>query len=190
MGKIFRALCASALLLGLPGLAWSDAPTPLQPVPSLNIERYLGRWYEIAKFPNWFQRKCTADTTAEYTLNPDGSVRVVNQCRTSAGEMLQAAGQAKQIGGDASPRLRVRFAPEWLSFLPFLWGDYWVVDLDEAYALAAVSEPGRDYLWILSRTPTVDSVQYEALLSRLARMGLDIGRLEKSPQPLALRSPS
>jgi apolipoprotein D and lipocalin family protein len=185
----FRALGVSAVMM-LHVLAWADAPAPLQAIASLDVQRYLGRWYEIAKFPNVFQKQCVADTSAQYALQGDGSLRVLNQCRNSAGEIVQAVGQAKQTGPADSPKLRVRFAPEWLSFLPFVWGDYWVIDLDASYALAAVSEPGRDYLWILSRTPSVDPVAYGALLQRLAQMGLDIGRLEKSPQPLALRSPS
>ena len=76
----------------------------------------------------------------------------------------------------------MRFAPAWLSFLPFVWGDYWVVDLDESYQLAAVSEPSREYLWILSREPVVESAKYAALLSRLKAMGLDINKLEKTDQ--------
>ena len=79
-----------------------------------------------------------------------------------------------------SPKLQVRFAPAWLSFLPFVWGNYWVIDLDEAYQLVAISEPGRDYLWILARTPTVDAGAYDALLARLAARGFDLKRLERS----------
>ena len=189
MVKWFKTFGFSVWLM-LHALAWADASPPLQPIASLDVQRYLGRWYEIAKFPNVFQKQCVADTSAQYALQPDGSLRVLNQCRNSAGEMVQAVGQAKQTGPADSPKLRVRFAPDWLSFLPFVWGDYWVIDLDASYALAAVSEPGRDYLWILSRTPSVDPVAYDALLKRLARMGLDIARLEKSPQAFTLRSPS
>ena len=98
--------------------------------------------------------------------------------------MTQAIGEARQIGSADSPRLKVRFAPEWLSFLPFVWGDYWVVDLDDAYPLVAVSEPDREYLWILSRTPTVEPARYAALLERLAAMGLDVAKLDKTPQQI------
>jgi apolipoprotein D and lipocalin family protein len=85
--------------------------------------------------------------------------------------------------------LQVRFAPAWLSFLPFVWGDYWIVDLDDKYELVAISEPRREYLWILSRTPAVDEATYKALLNRLTIIGLDVKKLEKSPQPLATRQP-
>ncbi|MDV7400615.1 lipocalin family protein, partial [Arthrospira platensis SPKY1] len=86
------------------------------------------------------------------------------------------------IGGENSPKLKVRFAPSWLSFLPMVWGDYWVIDLDPSYQLAAVSEPKRKYLWILSRSPTVDPHVYEALIQRLEKMGFDTEQLEVSPQ--------
>jgi apolipoprotein D and lipocalin family protein len=91
-------------------------------------------------------------------------------------------GSARQLGPFDSPKLQVRFAPGWLSFLPMVWGDYWVIDLDPDYQLAAVSEPKREYLWILSRTPTVPRQAYAALLDRLARQGFDLERLEPTKQ--------
>ena len=89
---------------------------------------------------------------------------------------------ARQIGAADSPKLEVRFAPAWLSFLPMVWGDYWVIDLDPDYRLVAVSEPSREYLWVLSRTPAVDAQAYEALLARLAARGFDLGKLERTLQ--------
>ena len=77
----------------------------------------------------------------------------------------------------------MRFAPAWLSFLPLVWGDYWIIDLDPDYQLVAVSEPSREYLWVLSRTPAVDAQAYEALLARLAARGFDPGKLERTTQP-------
>ena len=96
-------------------------------------------------------------------------------------DRIEALGEARQLGAADSPRLKVRFAPAWLGWLPLVWGDYWVIDLDDAYQLVAVSEPGRDYLWVLSRTPQVDAAAYEALLGRLAAQGFDLKRLERSP---------
>ncbi len=172
-------------LVGLLIAAGLQAQTALQPIPSLDVPRYMGRWYEIAKFPNWFQRKCVADTAATYSLQPDGTVKVLNQCVQQGGAVEQAVGAARQVGGPVSARLQVRFAPAWLSALPFVWGDYWVVDLDERYELVAVSEPKREYLWVLSRTPQVDPARYQALLARLSAMGLAVERLEKTPQRAA-----
>nr|WP_248281869.1 lipocalin family protein [Parazoarcus communis] len=112
----------------------------------------------------------------------DGCVRVVNRCQTTEGTLSEAIGEARQIGASTSPKLEVRFAPAWLSFLPFVWGDYWVIELDDDYQLVAVSEPNRDYLWILSRTPEVDPVSYNALLTRLQQQGFDLQRMEATKQ--------
>ena len=160
--------------------AGAQGHAPLQTIPGLDVSRYLGRWHEIAKFPNRFQKHCASDTSADYTLRPDGSIGVLNQCRRADGEWEKALGQARQIGGSGSARLQVRFAPAWLSFLPMVWGDYWIIDLDESYEMVAVSEPHREYLWILARHPVADPVRYAELLKRLKAMGLEIGRIEKT----------
>lgn len=155
---------------------------PLTTISSLDVPRYMGTWFEIAKYPNRFQRKCVADTRADYSLMRDGRVRVANRCRVESGEIDEAIGVARQIGPSTSPKLEVRFAPAWLSLLPFVWGDYWVIDLDDQYQLAAVSEPKREYLWILSRTPKVDPARYNALLERLGQKGFNLRKLEVSKQ--------
>lgn len=161
---------------------------PLAAITQLDVTRYLGHWYEIAKFPNRFQKQCVSDTSAEYSTLPDGNIRVLNQCLNSAGNMESAIGEAKQMGGPQSAKLKVRFAPAWLSFLPFVWGDYWVIDLDDKYTLVAVSEPNREFLWVLSRTPVVDQAHYAELMNRLEGMNFDIKKLEKTPQTPASKS--
>jgi apolipoprotein D and lipocalin family protein len=158
-----------------PGLA-------LGTVAALDVPRYMGTWYEIAKYPNWFQKKCTGATRADYSLMGDGRVQVINRCRTAGGDLSEATGVARQLGSSTSAKLQVRFAPAWLSFLPFVWGDYWVIALDEHYRLVAVSEPQRQYLWILSRTPQVDAASYSTLLNSLREKGFDLGKLEMTPQ--------
>lgn len=158
------------------------AGAALTTIPSLNVARYMGTWFEIAKYPNSFQKKCVGGTRADYSLMSDGRVQVINRCRIAGGETSEAIGVARQIGPADSPRLEVRFAPAWLSFLPFVWGNYWVIDLDEDYQLAAVSEPAREYLWILSRTPKVDPARHEALLNRLRQKGFDLEKLELTRQ--------
>jgi len=155
---------------------------PVKTIPSLDVSRYLGTWYEIAKFPNWFQRKCISNTKAVYTAKPDGNLRVLNSCKTANGETSEAEGLARQIGAKDSPKLEVRFAPEWLSFLPMVWGDYWVIDLDPQYQLAAVSDPRREYLWVLSRTPQLDPKVYADLLQRLEQQRFDVQKLELTSQ--------
>lgn len=154
------------------------AAQPLQVIPALDLPRYMGRWHEIARFPNWFQKKCVAAATADYTLRADETVQVVNRCRTRDGAVSVAEAKGRRIGPEGSAKLEVRFAPAWLSFLPFVWGKYWVVDLDPDYRLVAVGEPGRDYLWVLSRTPAIARADYEALVARLAAKGFDVSKLE------------
>jgi apolipoprotein D and lipocalin family protein len=156
--------------------------SPVKTIASLDVPRYLGTWYEIAKFPNWFQRKCLSNTKAVYSIKPDGNIRVLNSCRQADGDGTEAEGTARQIGAKDSPKLEVRFAPAWLSFLPMVWGNYWVIDLDSQYQLAAVSDPRREYLWILSRTPQIDPKAYEELLGRLQAQQFDIRKLELTPQ--------
>lgn len=155
-------------------------PAPLQTVPSVDVPRYMGTWHEIAKYPNWFQKKCVSSTQATYTLQADGRVQVLNRCKTDKGEWSEALGAARQIGGPNSPRLKVRFAPEWLSFIPMVWGDYWIIDLDPDYQWVVVSEPDRDYLWILSRTPQMSAATYQELLGKLHDRGFDLKRIEPS----------
>lgn len=167
--------------------AGADAPPataarPLATIASLDVPRYMGTWYEIAKFPNRFQKKCVGFTKATYSALADGTLQVVNRCRTDNGGTDEAIGAARQVGGPNSPKLKVRFAPAILSFLPMVWGDYWVIDLDPRYQLAAVSEAKREYLWILSRTPRVDKASYDALVARLAGQGLDVSKLVLTKQ--------
>lgn len=181
-----RTLTLLILGLGvLPGVATAAgtaAAEPLQSIPSLDVARYMGTWYEIAKYPNRFQRKCASNTRADYSLLPTGRIQVINRCREQDGSLSEAIGTARQIGPADSSRLKVRFAPAFLSFLPMVWGDYWVIDLDPEYQLVAVSEPSREYLWVLARTPVVDAEAYGQLLARLEVRGFDLGRLERTQQ--------
>jgi len=155
---------------------------PIKTIATLDVPRYMGTWYEIAKFPNRFQAKCVANTRARYLAQTDGSVQVLNSCVTADGNTIDALGLAKQIGELTSPKLQVRFAPAWLSWLPMVWGDYWVIDLDADYQLVAVSDAKREYLWVLSRTPQVNVKSYDALLERLKAQHFDVQKLERTPQ--------
>jgi apolipoprotein D and lipocalin family protein len=171
---------ALAACLGLMAAATWAQPAPLATVPSVDVPRYMGTWYEIAKYPNWFQKKCVSSTSATYSLQADGQVQVLNRCKTAKGEWSEALGQARQIGRANSPRLQVRFAPSWLSFIPMVWGNYWIIDLDPQYQWVVVSEPSREYLWILSRTPELPAATYQSLLDKLAANGFDLQRIQPS----------
>jgi apolipoprotein D and lipocalin family protein len=177
-----------AALLALSSLQASAQTTvatelpPVQTIAELDVPRYMGTWHEIAKFPNRFQAKCTANTRARYLAQTDGTVQVLNSCTTADGSTIDALGLAKQIGSATSPQLQVRFAPAWLGWLPMVWGDYWVIDLDTNYQLAAVSDAKREYLWVLSRTPQVNAKAYEALLERLKAQHFEVQKLQPTPQ--------
>jgi apolipoprotein D and lipocalin family protein len=149
----------------------------------VDLARYAGRWYEIARLPNRFQDQCAGDVVATYTLRPDGRVTVVNECRKKDGRTTRAEGIARLADekGPAS-RLKVRFAPAALSFLPFVWGDYWILELDHDYRHAAVGDPARKYLWILSRSPKMDAATYDSLAAAAGRLGFDTARLVATPQ--------
>jgi len=148
-------------------------------VSSVDLDRYLGTWYEIASYPAWFQRNCTA-VTAQYSLRDDGLIRVVNGCHkgTPTGKLKQAKGRAKVVDRDTNAKLKVSF------FWPF-WGDYWIIDLDPDYQWAVVGEPGRKYLWILSRKPTLDEETFRSIVDRLPGKGYDPDRLRRTVQPAA-----
>ena len=175
---------ATIALLSTQVSAQESAAIPVKTIPSLDVPRYLGTWYEIAKFPNWFQKKCVSNTKAVYSLKDDGKLKVLNSCKTTGGDVSEAEGTARQMGASDSPKLEVRFAPDWLSFLPLVWGDYWVIDLDSQYQVAAVSDPRREYLWVLSRSPQLDATVYDALLKRLQDQQFDIRKLELTQQKM------
>lgn len=180
-------LVLAALSLTSLKLAAQTSPSPqalpaVTTIASLDVPRYMGTWYEIAKFPNRFQAKCVANTRARYLAQTDGSVQVLNSCTTADGSTIDALGKAIQVGATTSPKLQVRFAPAWLSWLPMVWGDYWVIDLDADYQLAAVSDAKREYLWVLSRTPQANAKAYDTLLDRLKAQHFDVKNLEPTPQ--------
>ncbi|MBA4309450.1 MAG: lipocalin [Chlorobiaceae bacterium] len=152
-------------------------------VPFVDINRYVGNWYEIARLPNRFQKQCIGDVTATYILQSDGTIKVINRCQNANGEFEEAEGQAKKNRDDKSnAKLKVRFAPKILSFLPFVWGNYWVIDLAADYTYAVIGEPDRKYLWILSRTPTIDEDKLQIILEGIKAKGYDLSTLSRTKQ--------
>ncbi|MHB1863760.1 MAG: lipocalin family protein [Gemmatimonadaceae bacterium] len=155
---------------------------PVRAVSSLDLGRYAGLWYEVARFPNWFERRCVGQPTAKYELQPDSTIKIVNTCRVADSTVNRAEGAAHLAhrGGPAS-MLKVRFAPAFLSFLPMVWADYWVLDLTDDYTAALIGTPDRRYLWVLSRTPVLDTATYDRLVATAAREGFDVSRLQRIP---------
>lgn len=153
----------------------SNAPA-LETVPFVDVQRYLGKWYEIASFPHFFQRGCTG-TTATYTLKDDGRVDVLNECHKDSldGKKTRAHGTAEVVDTKTNAKLKVWF------FWPFK-GDYWVIDLGANYDYAVIGHPNRKYLWILSRTPRMDPATYDDILDRIKAKGYDLSPLQRTLQ--------
>ena len=164
-----------------PAMAQAQTPSPVRTVPSVNLDRYAGDWFEIARFPNRFQRQCLGEVRATYARRSDGLVDVTNRCRTAEGE-TEALGVARIADERTSAKLKVRFAPAWLSWLPPVWGDYWIIGLAPDYAWAVVGDPGREYLWILARAPHLDGKSLAEARAAARDNGFDIERLVPTPQ--------
>lgn len=151
-------------------------------VASVDLERYLGRWYEIATYPIPAQRNCAA-TTATYGLNDNGTVSVFNECRRGGleGRYDSIRGYAKIVDSETNAKLKV-------FFFPIFGAPYWVIEADgrggdQPYDWAVVGSSSRSFLWILSRTPQMDETRLAAILERLAARGYDIGKLKFTEQP-------
>ena len=175
---MFRPLTLGlCLVMAVAGAAAAQpAALPNKPVPVLDITRYSGQWHEIAHLPMFFQRKCVANITATYTPRADGTVGVRNACDKADGRSMVSEGVARPVAGQPG-QLEVRLAPGWLAWVPMVWADYWVVELDPDYRWAVVGGPSRDYLWILSRTPTLPRAQFDAIRQRAAQRGYPVDKL-------------
>lgn len=154
-------------------------PPPVTTVDSVDLARYAGVWYEIAKIPNRFQKRCARGTTAAYSLKDDGTIRVVNRCTTEDGQEDRAEGVAKVVDAGSRAKLKVSFV-SFLGIRPF-WGDYWILGLDADYRWAVVGTPDRKYGWILSRTRMLDAANMQAIDAILERNGYAKTDFETSP---------
>ena len=164
-------------------MAEDEDRKPLRVVPSVDLSRYAGRWHEIARLPNKFQKDCAGEVAATYSVLDEGRLQVVNECRRKSGQMARVRGEARLADkGGPNSKLKVRFAPSWLAWLPFVWGDYWIVELCPDYSHALVGTPDRKYLWVLSRTPLIEEETYRRLTERAAAAGFDVSRLTKTRQ--------
>lgn len=182
MKKLF--VLAALFVASFTKLAWSQE---VRTVASVDLTRYVGTWYEIARFPNRFQKDCVANVTAQYDKRADGDVDVTNRCKEASGKIEEAVGRARVDDPKTNAKLKVSFAPDWLSWVSFIWADYWIIDLAQDYSLLAVGGPSRDYLWVLSRTPTIADADYEALVNRVTAQGFDTAKLVKTVQEKAAK---
>lgn len=157
--------------------SYRDASVQITTAQSVDLSRYQGRWFEIARYPNSFERDC-GNVTAEYGARPDGLVSVRNTCRRGNSTNI-AEGRARVVAGSNNSKLRVSFAPEWLSFAE---GDYWIFFIDESYQTALVGAPSGRYLWILARTSTIDATTRTRLEDIARSNGFDPAMLEDTSQ--------
>lgn len=188
--KIRHPLTAALLALALNAPAQAtDAPgaaPPLQPLPSLDVPAYMGTWYQVAWFPNRFQKQCVSDTQAIYRQRGDGRIEVLNRCRLADGRFDDADGIARPAGSTLrdnrlSPAtLEVSFLPALLRWIP-AWGSYWVVALADDGRYAVVSEPQRQYLWVLARAPRLSAEDEATIRSLLTRQGFELSRWQAHP---------
>jgi apolipoprotein D and lipocalin family protein len=167
---------ATAMILAITTGALADDAAPLQSLPVLDVPAYMGTWYQVAWFPNRFQSQCVSDTTAVYRQQPRGTLEVINRCRLADGRIDEAIGGARPTGRLAGTtltpaQLEVSFLPSWLRWLPVGWGRYWVIQLASDGRYAVVSEPTREYLWVLARQPVLSSADETAIRSKLAEQG-------------------
>jgi apolipoprotein D and lipocalin family protein len=158
--KVFIALLASLLFLGC-----SKPYPPLKTVSEVKVKSYLGKWYEIARYEHFFEKGCK-NVTASYSLKDDGDIKVINRCTMIEDDEEKEAEGVAYATDESFSKLKVSF------FRPF-YGDYWILDLADDYSYALVGSPSREYLWILSRTKSIDAQTRENILSKLPSLGFD-----------------
>ncbi len=175
MTAMLKKISVIAALLGVTLLsACNEDYAPMPTVDKVDVDRYLGKWYEIAVIPNRFQAMCVADTRAEYRKN-DGAIQVINRCRKQDGKIETAEGVAKIVDGSNNAKLRVSF------FRPF-YGNYWILDLDPNYQWVLVGEPSRKYGWVLSRNMKLEPEQWQKAMKTAEQLGYKISDFKQSPQ--------
>jgi len=170
---IVVSLCAL-----FPGCATTPVNLPTQQ--GVDLEKYAGTWYEQARLPNRFQKNCVGEVRAEYVLHADKTIGVTNQCVTSDGSTKVARGEGRLSKSFSPPdpsKLEVRFAPKWTSWLPAVWGDYWILKLAGDYKYSLVGTPDRKYLWVLSRNKQADEGSVKALLDYAGTLGFPVNQV-------------
>lgn len=159
----------------------TDALPTLNTVAHVDLTRYAGQWYEVARLPIRFEDDDARDVTANYALKDNGKVQVINRLREADGDWEEVEGEAGAVD-DSNAKLEVSFLPSALRWIPFTKGDYWVIRLAEDYSVSLVGTPDRKYLWLLARTPTLLQAVRDDFLSTARREGFDLAKLIHTPQ--------
>lgn len=174
--KLAKIAVGGVVLIGLGMATMAYAKNkPLHTVEKVELDKYLGVWYEVARKPMYFQNKCDRDVSATYTLNENGNIGVDNRCYTKDGQLNQSIGEAFIQNAPFNTKLKVSFLPESVRWLPIGRGDYWVLKIDDAYQTVLVGEPRRRYLWVLSRSAQPDQAVVKEYLDYAQSIGYDIG---------------
>jgi apolipoprotein D and lipocalin family protein len=174
MKKILYLAILAMFSLTLTVSAQNKNTNALQTVASVDLKQYSGKWFEIARYPNKFQKQCVGNTTATYTLKSNNKIEVLI--------VDDAKGDARIVDKKSNAKLEVRFAPKFLSFISAVWGDYWIIDLDEKYQYAVIGDPKREYFWILARDAKMSDETYQNILRRAEEKGFNPAKVVKTPQ--------
>ncbi len=161
--------------------SFASEKSPLQTVDKVDLTKYAGRWFEIARLPNFFEKPDMHDITADYEILPSGMVSVRNSCTRGDGRRTSVLGVARSTD-DSHAKLKVTFAPRLFRFLPFVWGDYWILTLDPDCQQAIVGDQSRRYLWFLSRKAEVTPEDYDRLCKSAADKGFNTSQLIRPKQ--------
>ena len=156
-------------------MAFAGSKAALQTVPHVDLTRYVGRWYEIARYPARFEKDCASDVTASYAQLSGGKIEVVNECRKADGQVKRSKGTASVVDKNSNAKLKVTF------FWPF-YGDYWIIDLDPGYRWAVVGDPDRKYFWILARDRRLGESVFAGIVARATAQGYDLKNLLRTKQ--------
>ena len=151
-------------------------------VQSVDLNKYAGLWYEIARYPDKFQEQCSSDVTTEYILEKDGDFTVINKCKNNKGVVDDIKGKMRVVDKKTNAVLEIRFSSKRLLVLPKDWQDYWILDLGKDYEYALIGSPDRKLLYVLSRTPQLDGEKYESMMKIAKQQGFIPDKLIKTRQ--------
>ena len=181
-GRVSPGTAAALAGFVIPVLARAvRGKAPPETAARVDLLRYAGRWYEVARLPAKFEGKCVGDVSATYAFDGEKG-RVMNRCRRADGSMQSVVGVAQVVPGSHGAKLKISFAGRPLRWLPGTWSDYWILRVDPDYQAALVGTPDRDQLWLLSRNPRIDDARYTWLLDAAKAQGYDTSRLKVTSQ--------
>jgi apolipoprotein D and lipocalin family protein len=180
--RLLGALLIATVVATAPSPSRAQTRHPVtRAVETVDLKRYAGRWYEIARLPSAQEKHCVSDVSRRYLMKDDGHLDIVTSCRASDGKVKETRAVIRTRGGASSGRLQIRYAPAFFSFIPSVWKDHWILGLGPDYTWTVVGVPSRDHLWILARLPQMSTLSYQQALEVADGNGFDIRQLVKTP---------